>query len=149
MTDEKNTQDNSEEVVTPPPQLRMELLRKPLAGDNAKVYPTDEGWVAEYPDGAVEVLIEAKGLKTEFDRLGLDDNAQPIEGGLVHQHNNKEQRVFQRGEVVGSNITKDLLDSLDMAGLRKIGNVLQVKGTSKEQLANDIAEKVGLNTDNK
>lgn len=142
--------ENKEQEAFVPPQLRMELLRKPAAGDDAKVYPTDEGWVAEYPDGAVEVLIEARGLKTEFDRLGLDDNAQPIEGGLVHQHSiAQEPRVFQRGEVISSNITRELLDSLDMAGLRKIGNVLQIKGTSKEQLANDIAEKAGLNTDNK
>lgn len=134
-----------------PPQLSLEVLRKPLADNSAKVYPTDEGWVAEYPDGATEVLIECRGLKTEFDRLGLDDNAKPIEGGLVHQQNqiNEGGRVFQRGEVTSSNLTWEFLSDLDMPGLRKIGNVLGVKGTSKEQLAADIAEKVGLNTDNK
>lgn len=148
MTDEKKTE-QAEENAFIPPQLRLELLRKPSAGDGAKVYPTDEGWVAEYQDGAVEVLIECKGLKTEFDRLGLDDDAQPIEGGLVHQHSmNSGPRVFQRGEVISSTVTMDLLESLDMPGLRKIGNVLGIKGTSKEQLIKDIAEKVGLNTDN-
>lgn len=129
------------------PQLTLEILTKPSAGDDAKVYPTDEGWEAEYPDGSTELLIECKNLKTEFVRMGLDDNAKPVEGGAVHAQVKaaEEGRVFQRGEVISSNVTWELLESLDMAGLRKIGNVLNIKGTSKEQLAADIAEKVGLN----
>lgn len=152
MSDENKTEaTESNEEVYIAPQLTLELLTKPSAGDNAEVYPTNDGWVAKYPDGSEEVLIECKNLKAEFDKMGLDDNAKPIEGGKVHTQLQTAQtggRVFQRGEVISSTITQELLDSLDMNGLRRIGNVLGVKGTSKEQLSADIAEKVGLNKSN-
>lgn len=123
------------EEVSVIPQLTLELLNPPVGGDNGTVFATNNGWECSYPDGTQEILIECKGLMDEFTRIGLNDQGQHIE---------LPEKQYERGDIVSHTVTMDLLDSLDITELRKIGDPIGVKGVATDKLRNDIAVKLGL-----
>lgn len=108
---------------------------KPKGGDGGLVFATGEGWLCEYPNGSSELLVEYKGLDQALVDFGIDEDGNALKA---------PEPQYQPGDVISHNVTLALLESLDMAELRKIGTPLGIKGIAKEALCADIAKKLGL-----